>query len=125
MTPSATMRASQKIGAPARSASRAASAAPGEKTRSRGRLHHAAGVDDPHRDPLLERREARKVGLAADDGEGPAIDRRRRPSRSRSSASRRPLGREHLRALVGEELRDLRARQAAPRGRIAGLAGQE
>ena len=48
----------------------------GRKGEVARRLHHAAGMDDPNGDPLLDGRETGKVGLAANDGEGSAIDRR-------------------------------------------------
>jgi hypothetical protein len=39
-----------------------------------GDLDHAAGMDDTHCHAGFLGREARKVRLAADDGEGPPID---------------------------------------------------
>ena len=80
-------------------------------------------MDDPHRDALLDRREALEIGLAADDGEGPAVDRRpvlfvfvskRHALRSHVCEELFPVG--------GEQRRRLRARKAAPRGRVACLA---
>ena len=50
-------------------------------------LHHAAGVDDPDRDPLFVRRETREVGLAADDGERTAVNLARHRGYSCSCAA--------------------------------------
>ena len=76
VTPSATMRASQKIGAPALSARAAASAAPGEKTRSAAAstIPQAWMIRTATRSSSGENRAS--SASRADDGEGAAIDRR-------------------------------------------------
>ena len=53
VTPSATIRASHRIGAPACSAAIAARRGAGREDDVGGDLHHAAGVDDAHGDALL------------------------------------------------------------------------
>ena len=76
VTPSATMRASQKIGAPAFSARSAASAAPVVKTRSSAvsTMPQAWMTRTATLSSSGEKRES--LRLAANDGEGAAVDRR-------------------------------------------------
>ena len=91
-----------------------------------GRLHHAAGVDDPHRDPFFDRRETREVGLAANDREGAAIDRRSVLLVCVARLHDRLSRREHARALARREVaRPRRSKGRAAHRRIASPAGQE
>ena len=76
VTPSATIRASQRIGAPRASAAIAGERRAGREMDVGGGLDHAAGMNDAHGDALLRPGEARKIGLAPDDREGVAIDLR-------------------------------------------------
>ena len=74
VTPSATMRESQKIGAPRRKRRARRLGRAGREDDIGGDLDLAAGMDDAHRDALLERREAREIGLASDRGEGAPVN---------------------------------------------------
>ena len=73
--PCATISASHRIGAPCASAARAAATRPLPNAMKRRRVDEAAGMDHPHRDLRLLGREAREIGLGADDGEGALVDR--------------------------------------------------
>ena len=120
VTPSATMRASQKIGAPPVSAALRRLGRAGREDEVARRLDHAAGMDDAHRDALLDRREAREIGLAADDGEGAAVDRGAVLFVVVARASRGGLSRcKTLSPRWSTRRRDRGARQTAARRRVA------
>ena len=72
--PFATILESQKIGLPREERAARRGDEAGAEHEVAGDLDHAAGMDDAHGDAGLVRREARKVGFAADDGEGAPID---------------------------------------------------
>ena len=76
VTPSATIRASQRIGAPRLQRGDRRQRRALRKMDVGGRLDHAAGMDDAHRDALFRARKAREIGLAPDDREGIAINLR-------------------------------------------------
>ncbi len=74
--PCATIWASQKIGAPARSACDAAALKPVGEHDVVGDFDHAAGVDDPYRDLFIAGLETVEPCLGADDRERAPVDRR-------------------------------------------------
>ena len=76
VTPLATICASQRIGAPARSASRARGDHAGGEGEVAYQVDHAAGVDHPDRDLADVGGQPGEVRLGADGGEGLAVDRR-------------------------------------------------
>ena len=74
VTPEATISASQRIGAPARSAVAGRRDDAGGEAEVVDQVDLPAGVDHPDRDLRDVRRQAGEVGLGADGGERPPVD---------------------------------------------------